>query len=128
MEQSRSFERMVLRHAITAVLFPAGNNWCVIITGGCLPHIGSISTAYWHPTGVDLQEVLLPTHRDNVVSRHFAEVLCQKLHTTVTVVCGIHYDAPGPNGLEKILSCTDALLSDILIFFSEQFVHEHNAK
>lgn len=72
MAQSLSFERMVLGHTITAVLFPTGNDWGVIITGGCLPHIGSISTAYWQPTGVELQEILLPTHRDNVVSRHFA--------------------------------------------------------
>ena len=112
-----SFERTVLGYVISAVLFPAGNDWVVMITGGCMPHTGSISTAYWQSTGVALQEILLPAHRDNVVSRRFAEALCRELHTTVTAVCGIHYDAPGPNGLEQILSCTEALLSDILASF-----------
>ena len=35
-------------------------------------------------------------------------------HIAVTVICGIHYEAPGKDGLAEIVACTERLLQDIL--------------
>ena len=32
---------------------------------------------------------------------------------TVSVVCGIHYDMPGKEGLRQIVDCTERLLQEI---------------
>ena len=119
-----SFAHTVLNYAISANLISAGNDLVVLITGGCSPHIGSIATAYWSSQSVILKEITIPTHKDDIVSRRFAEVLCQELHTTVTAICGIHYNTPGAEGLEQILSCTEKLLSDILSSLSNEAAQE----
>jgi len=44
----------------------------------------------------------------------FAEGLSRKLGATVTAVCGIHYEAPGRDGIEAVLACTRELLDEVL--------------
>ncbi len=91
-----------------------GGDWLVSITGGCAPHIGSISTAYFESCELKLDTLLLPHHRDDVVGDMFARELAARLGCTVTAVCGIHYESPGREGIAEIVRCTGEILSDIL--------------
>ena len=107
-------QRSVLGWPICVDLFPAGDNWLVRITGGCAPHIGSVSVGSLENGEVVLRSILLPTHRDDVVGNRFAQALARHLQTTVCVTCGIHYDAPGKEGLQEIVACCEALLQELL--------------
>lgn len=112
--QRLSFERQALGLPINVTLSGCGNDTLVKITGGCSPHIGSVSVAYWDSGEPVLRTLLLPGHRDDVVSDMFAEGLSRKLGATVTAVCGIHYEAPGRDGIEAVLACTRELLDEVL--------------
>ena len=48
------------------------------------------------------------------MSDMFAERLSSRLGATVTVVCGIHYESPGREGIDAVLECTRELLDDVL--------------
>lgn len=109
-----SFEREVLGFPINVALSGCGNDTLVKITSGCAPHIGSVSVAYLDSGEPSLRTLLLPGHKDDVVSDMFAEALSKKLGATVTVVCGIHYEDPGPEGIEAILECTRKLLDEVV--------------
>ena len=108
------FEKEVLGFPIKALLSKSGGDWLVQITGGCAPHIGSVSVGYWLQDRAEVKTILLPTHRDDVVSELFAGALAERLHSTVAVACGIHYENPGKEGLSQIVACTRELLDEIL--------------
>ena len=108
-----SYSVTILGYPITASLTRLGADWLVTVTGGCAPHIGSISAARWDGSAPVLETVLLPTHRDDVVGSRFASALCHHLRTTVTVVCGIHYDGPSREDLKTIVTGTEDLLRQI---------------
>ena len=112
--ETKCFEKKVLNYPIAVQLSKSGADWLVKISGGCTPHIGSISVAYWTQNGVKMKTILLPTHRDDVVSEQFAKALATHFHSTVTVVCGIHYENPNKQELSQIVSCTQDLLDEIL--------------
>ena len=105
------FEQIVLDWPISVELKRYGLDWMVQITGGCAPHIGSVGT--FADGEVHLRKILLPSHRDDVIGDRFAETLTKQLRTTVSVVCGIHYDMPGKEGLRQIVDCTERLLQEI---------------
>ena len=108
------YEKQVLGYPICIDLQPLGKDLLVQITGGCAPHIGSISVGYWEKGRSHLKTILLPEHRDDIVGDEFAKTLYEHLHIAVTVICGIHYEAPGKDGLAEIVACTERLLQDIL--------------
>ena len=107
------FEQIVLDWPISVELKRYGLDWMVQITGGCAPHIGSVSVGTFADGEVHLRKILLPSHRDDVIGDRFAETLTKQLRTTVSVVCGILYDMPGKEGLRKIFDCPERLLQEI---------------
>ena len=58
--QRLSFERQALGLPINVTLSGCGNDTLVKITGGCSPHIGSVSVAYWDSGEPVLRTLLLP--------------------------------------------------------------------
>ena len=118
--ESIHVEQTVLNWPISVSLTQSGPDWLVRIAGGCAPHIGSVSVAYVENDEVILEKILLPTHRDDVVGDRFAKVLARRFHATVTVVCGIHYEAPGKEGLRQIVACSESLLQEILKKFPDK--------
>ena len=112
--ESIHVEQTILNWPISVSLTQSGPDWLVIIVGGCAPHIRTISVAYEENHEVVLQKILLPTHRDDVVGDRFAKVLAKQFHATVTVICGIHYETPGKEGLRQIVTCGENLLQEIL--------------
>lgn len=109
-----SFKKTILDYPITAEISFSGNDCLVKICGGCTPHVGSVSVAYWNEGKMALEKILLPHHRDDVVGNMFAEAIAQKLQTTVAVVCGIHYHEPGYAGIQHIIEGAKELLDEIL--------------
>ena len=112
--EQHTYTREALGFPINVALSGCGNDTLIKITGGCAPHIGSVSVAYLDSGEPALRTLLLPGHRDDVVSDMFAEAIAKKLGATVTVVCGIHYEEPGKEGIETILERTRSLLDEVI--------------
>lgn len=108
----------VLGWPITVTAARAGSDWTVTILGGCAPHVGSVSLAEWENGSASLRTLTREAHKDQIVGDRFARMLAEKLQCTVCVICGIHYDAPGPDGLRRIVACTEALLAQLLLKIS----------
>lgn len=105
--------REILGHPITVTALQAGADWNVIITGGCTPHVGSVSLAEYENGKVNLRNLLRNEHKDQIVGDHFAYELAQHLHCTICVSCGIHFDAPTREGLKQIVALTDDMLTEL---------------
>ncbi len=108
------YEREVLGQMLTARTERLGGDMLVEITGGCAPHIGSVSTAYYDGGELRTETLLLPGHRDDVVGDRFAGRLARELGCAVTAVCGIHYESPGRQGIEEIVGRAMELLEEIV--------------
>lgn len=103
----------VLGYPITVTAMPAGSDWNIVILGGCAPHVGSVSLAEFAGDNVSLRTLLRETHKDQIVGNQFAYTLAYKLHCTVCVSCGIHFDDPCPEDLKQIVSVSETLLSEL---------------
>lgn len=108
------FQRTVLGYPIDARLLRAGKDWMVQITGGASPHIGSVSAAYWENGKLQLKTVLLPGHRDDVISESYAKAIAEKTHVSCAVSCGIHYENPGAEGIARIVSAAEEMKKEIV--------------
>lgn len=94
-----------------------GRDLLLSVTGGDSAHIGSVSVCRMQGGKAVLDKILLPTHRDDVVSDKFAEALAHKLNTTVCVVSGIHFDCVSNEEIAEIVKATDKMLEQILKHF-----------
>lgn len=113
------YEKQVLGHGISVDIRQIGENWLAEISGGCRPHIGSVSVGTFANGQVTLEKILLPGHRDDVIGDLFAAELAKRLQTTVTAVCGIHYEEPGSEGIRQIVACAEELLQEIIVEISK---------
>lgn len=94
-------KRDVLGRTIEARLTWQGKDLLVTVTGG-EPRI---------------EKILLPAHRDDVISDKFAQALAQRLNTTVCVVSGIHFDGVSKQDIAEIVRASDEMLVRILASF-----------
>ena len=113
MKEPFTIQRLVLGWPLTAQVFPMGEDYAVLVTGGCRHHLGSVSTAYWENQAVRCETSLGQGHRDDVVSRRFAAALAQAGQCGVSVNCGIHYDNITKEDLAVVLAETEALLAQL---------------
>ena len=113
------YEKQALDHCISVEIHKIGEDWLTEIAGGCRPHIGSVSVGIFAKGEVTLEKILLPEHRDDVVGDLFATELAKHLQATVTAVCGIHYENPGPEGIRQIVTCAKELLQEIIVEISK---------
>ena len=100
----------VFGYPICVTASPAGSDWNVVVLGGCTPHVGSVSLAEYIDGTVTLHTLQLETHKDRIVSDHYARTLAKKKRCTVCVSCGIHYDSVDKNQLQHIVAATEELL------------------
>ena len=103
-----------LGYPIRAVAEFCGGDIQCTITGGCSPHIGSVSFAYWNDGKAELHTFQRPHHKDAVVGDRFALELAGTLRCTVAVSCGIHYENPTRDDLELVVQCGETVLQDLL--------------
>ena len=94
---------------VSAMRFPEGIQ--VSLYGGHLPHIGAVTVA--DPEG-SMQTTLFLGHRDDVVSRRWAQRLKDAGILPAVVVVGIHYDGLTKDGIHAVVQATDALLDRLL--------------
>lgn len=113
MDRRVRISRAVLGWPLTAEAVFSGRDCLVRITGGCAPHIGAVTTAWREAGATAAQTVLAPGHRDDAVSRPFAEALAEALEATVCVSCGIHYDGIDRRGIDTVLREAEALLAEL---------------
>ena len=78
---------------------PMGNDLCVVIRGGDLPHLGAVAVAQARPSLQDPTKrsattsvITLLGHKEDVVARQVAHELAARLDKNVVVCCGIHVD------------------------------------
>ena len=89
----------------------------VLLTGGSRTHVGAVSFCF---PGETVQTVQFPGHRDGVVSKKWAEYLCRKFCTLVTVNCGIHYDNVCKEEICQIVAETEEMLTQIEAMVSQR--------
>ncbi len=94
---------------ITAVITELDEGYHVLLTGGDRTHIGSVSSA-GYDEDMDHQ---FPGHRDEVVSRMWADGLHKKTGAPVVVACGIHYDNVDRQQIDGIVDACRELLEDV---------------
>jgi hypothetical protein len=107
-----TIERPLLGYCLSVTARYLGSDLLVTVTGGCREHIGAVTVA--SPDGKSSGgTILLPTHKDDAVSRLFAERLSSLLGTTVCAVCGIHYDNASADDIRAIVDNAKELLSEL---------------
>lgn len=103
-------ERPVLSYALRAEALVLDDGVQVTLTGGCRSHVGSVTLA--EPDGT-VRTLTEPGHRDQVLGEAWAKALALHCGCRVCVVCGIHYDAPGPEGLAAVVAQAGVLLDEM---------------
>ena len=106
-------ERSFLGYPLSVRAYPAGGDLVILITGGCRPHVGSVSCAFWEGGAVRCETSVGHGHHDDVVSSRFAQKLAQTFQCAVSVSCGIHYDGLSRESISRVLTEMDSLLDQL---------------
>ncbi|MGI6655529.1 MAG: hypothetical protein ACOX5Z_01610 [Desulfobulbus sp.] len=112
------------RIAVQATVVPAGNDLCVVLTGGDQPHIGCVSLSQSRPSLADVSRVSATTsvlnllgHKDGEVAEHMGRQLATTLRATVVVTGGIHLEAITPAEIKTVRTLiqklTEALIAQL---------------
>lgn len=109
------------KYCIMAQVQFIGEDILVSVWGGTKPHIGSVAVAQVRPSLKDPRRssatssvINLPGHKDDIVSRMFAERISSAMNTCCIATAGIHVDNASDEELSKILRNCAALCSRIL--------------
>ena len=110
--------RTLFGFPLTAAVSVLDDGIHVLLTGGCRAHVGAVTTVYDGKP----ETVCFPGHKDDVISKMWAESLSEHLAESgltvsspepgaaVTVACGIHYDGVSKEQIRAIVSvCADML-------------------
>lgn len=84
---------------ITCTVIAQGEDLCVTIAGGDLPHIGAVALAQVRPSLADADKrsatvsvLTLLGHKEDEIAKHVAHQLAVAANANVVVSCGIHID------------------------------------
>ncbi len=83
----------------------------VLVTGGCLTHVGAVSTG--EPDGAVATQAF-PGHKDQFISEPWARALAQRSGQRACVVCGIHYDHATGEEISAIVATCDEMLRELM--------------
>lgn len=107
-------QRWLMGYTIDVTAERVGDDWHLRITGGCAPHVGSVTLA-WNEDGiVKFKSVVKPTHKDYVVGEKFALKIAEATQGTVSVESGIHYDCLNSTEIANVVAMTDNMLEELL--------------
>lgn len=109
-----TLEQSFLGYSLFVQARSVGADYAVVISGGCLPHVGGVSAAYWENGAVRCETSAGQGHHDDVVSKRFAQELAQACQCNVSVSCGIHYDNLSKTDLPGVLATADDLLKQLI--------------
>lgn len=98
-----------------------GDDLLLAVTGGERHHIGSASVSVPRPSLLDPSKMSSTTstinlvgHKDNFAGDRISGQLSAALNKNVVVVCGIHVDNIGSEGIDRVLALTDRLIEQLL--------------
>ena len=105
----------------------AGDDVLLLLSGGTVPHIGSVVVASPRPslTGVGRAAtssvINRSSHYDEIPARRCAESLAKALGIQVVCACGIHTDQADATVINNILAVCDELTRD-----AKQFLRKND--
>lgn len=105
-------ERIFLGRPIRAEVTSLDEGVNVLLTGGELSHIGSVSVAR---PGEEVRTLTFLEHRERSVSEQWASVLARQMGAPAAVTCGIHYDGLTREDLGRVLELLDEMLESVMI-------------
>jgi hypothetical protein len=115
-QHKEQYQRIVVDFTSVAM----GNDLCVVIAGGELPHLGAVAVAQARPSLQDKTKLSATTsvitllgHKEDVVATRVAHALAARLNKNVVVCCGIHVDDIRPDEL--------MFVEDVIRRFCENF-------
>jgi hypothetical protein len=98
-----------------------GDDFCVLLYGGDLPHVGSTALSVPRPSltgqGVSATTSILNCigHKDDVLAKLFAETIAAKTNHVTVCVCGIHVDGLSFEDIQILYEGCCQFLEEILI-------------
>ena len=107
----RSVERMVFGQPIRGMVVETADGVDVLLTGGHKSHIGAVTVM---DAKGNAQTIAFPGHREDVVTKHWAEAFHEKYDAPLVVSAGVHYDALAPEDLPLILEILEEMLQGLL--------------
>lgn len=107
-------QRWLMGHTIDVTAERVGADWHLRITGGCAPHVGSVTLAWIEDGRVVVQSVVRPAHKDHVVGEKYASEIAEATQRAVSVESGIHYENLSEDEIFKVVAMTDNMLAEIL--------------
>lgn len=108
---------------IKIIINEIGNDLCVIIFGGDMPHIGCVTLSQPRPSLMNESVISSTTsiiniigHKDDIIARYASEKLSSSLNKNVVVSCGVHVDNIKDNEIDAIIAMakelTELIISD----------------
>lgn len=109
---------------IKIIVNEIGNDLCVIIYGGDIPHIGCVTLSQPRPSIMNESVISSTTsiiniigHKDDVIARYVSEKLSSSLNKNVAVSCGVHIDNIKKCEIDAIISMAKELTKLIISDF-----------
>ncbi len=98
-----------------------GNDYCVMISGGDIPHIGAVAIAQPRPslqneeiTSASASVISVVGHKEDLLAHAVSLRLAALLNCVVCVTCGIHIDDVKPNQIHVIQKQVDSLIDALI--------------
>ena len=80
------------------------------ILGGQRSHVGAVTVS---DEQGDLQTIVLPGHKEDVITRKWAEQIWELVKQPVSVLAGVHYDNLEKEQLMEVIRILDQLLENL---------------
>ena len=116
-ECDRTIKRSVLEREIRIRITDTGNGINVLIDGGDKSHIGAVAAA---SPDSELQVIVFPGHREDVICRRWAEEIVKKYNGPVVVEAGIHYNQIKKTELQELLAILEEQLQAFLSLLEKE--------
>lgn len=104
-------QRLVEGYMMEACVMKMPNDIHIVVTGGCCPHIGAISV---FENGNKVESIQFEGHKDETVSKRWAEQLSLLYNEKITVACGIHYDNATKSLIQEVVKQSEELLNEVI--------------
>ena len=109
------------RITVEATVVRAGDDLCIVLTGGDRPHIGTVTLSVARPSLADATRTSATTsvlnltgHKDGEAAQYLSERLAATLGATVVVTGGIHVDDIQPGEIKTVLHLVDRLTTALV--------------
>lgn len=116
-----TFKRVICNVNICCDVNAMGDDYCVLLYGGDLPHVGSTALSVPRPSltgqGISATTSILNCigHKDDVLAKLFAEKIAVKTNHVTVCVCGIHVDDLSFEDIQTLYDGCCQFLEEILI-------------